>query len=477
MNLKYKNLIIIIKMSINCIFAVDNNFGISKNGKTPWNIKNDMEIFKKITENNTVIMGKNTYLSIPKKYRPLKNRNNIVISTTLNKKYYDDEEFILTDSLNNAIDVAHDMFNDVPLFICGGSKLYNECLKRKDLNKIHMTKIYEDYQTDNFIDKKFLYRNLTILNSKIYPEFEYIEYKVNHNEEEQQYLKLLENLISQDLRKTRNGNTLSDFGHNLEFDLTDKFPILTSKKVFWRGIVEELLFFIRGDTDSKKLSDKKIKIWDGNTTREFLDKRGLFNYNVGDMGPMYGWNWRHFGAEYINKETDYSNKGFDQLIDVIKKLIDEPTSRRIFMTAFDPSKVNEAVLPPCHSMVIQFYVKDGYINEYMYQRSSDSFLGLPFNITQHALLLSLIGYVTGLKPKKLIISLGDVHIYEDHIDVVKKQLNRCTYEFPKLKINKELPNTNMSIKDRVKFLEDLEFSDIKLINYISNGLIRANMIV
>ena len=244
--------------------------------------------------------------------------------------------------------------------------------------------------------------------------------------------------------------------------------------MFWRGIVKELLFFIKGKTDANILSEDGIHIWDWNTSREFLDSRNL-DYEEGDMGPMYGWNWRYFGAEYQGKDYDYTNQGFDQLRDCIDKIINDPTNRRIMMTTFDPSKVEESVLAPCHSLVVQFYIKDGVISEHMYQRSADAFLGVPFNITSNALLLCLIAKATGLQPGKLIMSFGDMHIYEEHLEQVNKQITREPHIFPLLNINKEVEDTS-SLDDVIEYLETITYEDMELIDYKHYKGIKANMI-
>lgn len=472
-------------MKFNCIIAIDENFGISKNGSIPWNVPDDMKFFKEKTMGNIVIMGKNTFQSIPEKYRPLQGRKNYLVSSTLNKldliknnsELFTDDIMVFNNlerALSSAwFTIEKNMNNEI--YVCGGSSIYNEALKHPCLDKLYLTEIKSNYETDNIIDKKFLSRPHTKYILKETDEYKISELTFYANEEEQQYINILNTLLTKNTRDTRNAECLTDFSHRLEFDLTKGFPVLTTKRVFWRGIVEELIFFLRGETDSKILANKKIHIWDLNTTREFLDNRGLSHYSEGDMGPMYGWNWRHFGAKYESKDTDYTGKGFDQLKDVIEKLTFDKTSRRILMTALDPSKVSEAVLPPCHSLVLQFFVDEDKLSMQMYQRSSDSFLGLPFNITQHALLLSLMAKITGLKPYKLTILLGDTHIYKTHIDAVKKQVSRCTYRFPQLEISKDI-SLSSSIEDKLFYLENLTYDDFKLVNYVCGTGIKAEMV-
>jgi thymidylate synthase len=216
-------------------------------------------------------------------------------------------------------------------------------------------------------------------------------------------------------------------------DLSDGFPLLTTKRMFWRGIMEELLFFIRGDTNANHLSDIGIHIWAKNTTREFLDSRGL-SWNVGDMGPMYGFNWRHYGATYRGCDAQYEGQGYDQLANVINQL-EKPGNRRVMMTTFNPLTVDQCVLPPCHGITVQFYNDGERLHCKMYQRSADLFLGLPFNIASYALLTSIIAHLVKLKPGNLSIAIGCAHIYAEHYEACGKQIMRGPKKLPKLTVN------------------------------------------
>jgi dihydrofolate reductase/thymidylate synthase len=206
--------------------------------------------------------------------------------------------------------------------------------------------------------------------------------------EEYQYINLIKHILENGISKDdRTGvGTLSIFSHNMTFNLRERFPLLTTKKVYWKAVVEELLWFISGSTNSNILKEKGVNIWDGNSSREFLDSRGLTHYNQGDIGPGYGFQWRHFGATYENMHSDYSGKGVDQLQQVIELIKKDPYSRRIVMTSWNPCDVDSMALPPCH-MFCQFYVsKGGYLSCQMYQRSADMGLGVPFNIASYSLL-------------------------------------------------------------------------------------------
>lgn len=211
----------------------------------------------------------------------------------------------------------------------------------------------------------------------------------------------------------------------------NSFPLLTTKRVFWRGLAEELLWFIKGDTNANHLAEKNVHIWDANGSREFLDNLGFKEREVGDLGPVYGFQWRHFGAEYKDFNTDYTNQGVDQLKEVIETIKTNPTDRRIILTAWNPSAIPKMALPPCH-MMCQFYVYNGELSCQMYQRSCDMGLGVPFNIASYSLLTIMIANVTGLKPGEFIHVTGDTHVYNNHIEPLKEQLKRNPFPFPKV---------------------------------------------
>jgi len=263
--------------------------------------------------------------------------------------------------------------------------------------------------------------------------------------EELAYLNLIKELLTNgDCRQTRNGKVYSLFGKTIEFDIRKKFPLITTKKVFFRGIIEELLFFLAGHTNSKILENKNINIWKPNTTKEFIESRNL-PYMEGDMGPMYGFNWIHFGAKYVDCNFNYTDEGFNQLNQVLHLLKNDPSSRRIIMTSYNPSVAEEGVLYPCHGIVIQFYVRTqediNYVSCSMTQRSADIACGVPYNIASYAALVYIICNYLGknYKPDRLIINLGDVHLYEEHIQEAKIQIEREPKDFPKLSI-KEFGN-------------------------------------
>lgn len=283
---------------------------------------------------------------------------------------------------------------------------------------------------------------------------------------EEQYLELIKNiLLNGEYRKNRTDiYTLAIFGCQLRFDLSNSFPLLTTKKIFWRGIVEELLWFIKGSTDVKELQKKNIHIWDNNSSREYFDKIGLLNREEGDLGPIYGFQWRYSGAEYKTCHDNYSNKGVDQLETIINTIRTNPNDRRMVLCSWNPSDIPKMALPPCHCLA-QFFVSKGKLSCQLYQRSADVGLGVPFNIASYALLTYMIAHITNLQPGELIHIMGDTHIYTTHIEGLRKQTCLKPYPFPRLNIKRKVENIN-----------DFTFEDFELENYISHPAIKLNMV-
>ena len=272
---------------------------------------------------------------------------------------------------------------------------------------------------------------------------------------EAQYLRLLAHVLESGAPKdTRNGHVLSKFGSQLHCDLSEGFPLLTTKKMFWRGIVEELSWFLRGSTNVQELRDKRVHIWDGNSS-----ERGY------DAGPVYGFQWRHFGAEYGDCHVDYTGQGVDQIANIIELLRTDPHSRRMVLSAWCPTQQADMCLPPCHVMY-QFYVEsDGRVSCMMTQRSADVFLGLPFNIASTALLTALIAHQVGREPGQLFINIGDAHIYEEHVDACRLQLARSAFPLSTIRIERPTDDA----------LWCFGTGDVVLMNYKCHNSIKAPM--
>jgi thymidylate synthase len=276
--------------------------------------------------------------------------------------------------------------------------------------------------------------------------------------DENQYLNLIEDILEANEEFVgRNGSTYAIFGCAMHFNLDNNVvPFLTTKKLAWKTCLRELLWFIKGDTSNKRLKEKKVHIWDSNSSREFLDSRGLTNYEEDDLGPIYGFQWRHFNAEYTHCDGDYNNKGVDQLNYIIEQLKNPATrnSRRLVMSAWNPCQIDKMALPPCH-ILCQFNVSNNNkLSCALYQRSGDVGLGVPFNIASYSLLTHLIAHHCGLVAHEFIHYLGNTHIYDDHVDGLKEQCTRKPYKFPKVNIIRLCDN-----------IDDYNENDFKIENY------------
>lgn len=444
----------------------------------------DLLCFSDIIKESTIITDNNIYQS--NQYNIFTNNKNIIITPEY-ENYKNQQNLIFLSNINNAIYYVS-LWSD-NIWIIGNKQLFDLIDNKVNIiytkNNIFAENLYEIYKSDNF----YKYTKINTFSK---------EQSDKLSTSESQYLNLLRStIIGGEFRQTRNDFTWSDFGSQLEFNMCDGFPLLTSKKMPLRIIFEELMFFIRGYTDNQILNDKNIHIWDANTSEDFIKSYSKTYENSdkllqpNDMGPMYGFQWRYFGSKYDkisnSSNTKYydSDKKYDQLQKVLDELTVDPFSRRIIMTTFNPAQVEYGVLYPCHSIVIQFYAKSNpsdsnnlLLSIKMYQRSADLFLGLPFNIASTALLLYLVcDYLsnksnksnsTTYTPHKLILTLGDTHVYQSHLDAVLTQLQSRVYDFPQLNIihKNKFPTR----------IDDYEWENIQLINYKADKLIKAKMI-
>lgn len=481
-------------------------------------LNSDMKFFKTITQEisfskfaeeiilkNVVVMGKKTWDSIPDKYKPLSNRINIVLTRNKNLHNFSYKKI-------NQLDVIYTDFKQFikfykkynpNVYVIGGSEIYNLFLQSTDKlilpKRCWLTQVYDypiiklkEMEKENkliTIEPLNNCYNLVGISENFYDtksnlNFRILHYKLNNLQEKNGeiiYLDLLNIILkSGKNRIDRTGvGTISSFGHQMRFDISQTVPLLTTKTVPWKQVIEELLWFMRGDTDAGILQNRGIKIWDGNSSRDFLDSRGLKHYPEGTLGPVYGFQWRFFGAHYHSSFADTSKienpentiGGFDQLEYIIDLLKNDPFSRRIILSGWNPNELNNMALPPCH-LLCQFYVEEinglKYLSCQMYQRSQDEFLGCPFNIFSYTVLTYILAKRCDLKPKDLIISVGDAHIYTNHIDQVKQQLSRTPRSLPKLILDDSLKN---------KQIKDITIDDFKLFGYFPNPIIRANMAI
>lgn len=445
-------------MNFEIIFARNENWVLGKDGKLPWNCKEDLALFYELTKDSVVIAGRKTIQTLPK----LQGRKVFCLGHKV--PIIDNNDSKSFSYFGTALIEAQKISKKV--FLIGGAETIKNVLTNHEhyCDKIHMSVVKDTSSGDSTLHIS-LFCGWEINNEKKYESFTYQTLVKNRDNFEKQYLTLLADVaLFGDKRDTRNGIVKSVFFKNMSFDLGKGFPIITTKKMFFRGIVEELLFFLRGETDSKVLERKGVNIWRGNTERKFLDNNGFKDREEGMMGPMYGYQWRFFGAEYDKESGKPKTVGVDQLKYIIDTIEKDKNSRRIIMTDFNPSQVFDGVLFPCHSIIVQFYVYENYLDMYCYNRSQDLFLGTPFNISSSALLLSIIAKRTGLTPRYLHIGMGDVHLYEEHLELINIQRDRIPYSLPQL----ILPEINL--------FENIKTEDIVLQNYLSHPPIKANMV-
>lgn len=445
--------------------------GIAMNGKIPWHTPTDMKYFKETTmfaestKKNVVIMGRKTFDTIG---HELYGRINYVLSSSIPKES--------TDTLiykNNMQDILLSAMNDEQvdkIFVIGGEQIYNLFFTeyRYLIEHVFITLVSTSYKCDQFFNLSNWVYDASIQREHVEDNGIHLYFYISipQNPEEEKYINLMEKIINTgELRKNRTGvDTFSLFGERLEFNITNTIPFITTKKLAWKTMLRELLWFISGDTNNKTLQDKNVHIWDGNSSREYLDSIGLKDRPEGDLGPIYGFQWRHFGADYVDCNTDYTGKGIDQLKEVIRQIRETPDSRRIILSAWNPSALHLMALPPCH-VLCQWYVRNGmYLDCQLYQRSCDVALGVPFNIASYSMLTYMLAHICNLKPGKFIHIMGDAHIYTNHVDKVREQFERHSYQFPQLRFTR-----------KVNEIDEFKEDDFEILFYKSHDSIKMEM--
>jgi len=492
--------------ALSVIVAISPRSGIGKDGKLPWNLPKDLQHFSRVTSaapagrRNAVVMGRKTWESIPARFRPLSGRINVVLSrspTEPDTRPPYPEGVLTATSVNHALEVLGNTHKEelAEVFVIGGHAAYEEALALPCCMRLFITRVGHDADCDVFFpaydEAQYSAVHVSKTQSHEGVPYDFVVYERKADmegavtptpvspsltaaggagqflHEEYGYLTSIREIIEKGVNmEDRTGvGTLSTFGMQMRFDLRKTFPLLTTKRTFWRGVVEELLWFIKGDTNAKHLSETGVKIWDANGSREFLDKRGLSHREEGDLGPVYGFQWRHFGAEYVDMHADYTGKGVDQLAECIKKIKEDPTDRRILLSAWNPADLGQMALPPCH-MFCQFYVANGELSCLMYQRSCDMGLGVPFNIASYSLLTCMMAQICDLKPGEFIHSMGNAHVYKNHVEPLRVQLKRTPRPFPVLKMNSD-----------VRDIDGFKASDFELVGYNPHGKIAMEMAV
>jgi thymidylate synthase len=469
-------------MNCNIIAVVSKNYAITYGNKLPWENQDYCTYFENLVKDGIVIMGRTTFESLPLLKRPFKDCINVVLSNEYPKyKQLTSDNLIFT----NMYGVYNDILPNNPnktIWVIGGKEVFTSLSNQSKSIYITMMDKIASSNEKKFVDIFPHYELVSYTEPKWSQEeecyFRHLRYdrnfdspNVNH---EKQYLQLLRDIMAHgNDRDDRTGvGTIGVFGRQLRYDVSKYLPILTTKFVPIQVIIKELLWFLRGETDAKILQEQGVHIWDGNTSREFLDKRGLNNYETGDGGPIYGFQWRHFNAEYNGCHANYDGQGFDQIEYIVNELKTNPFSRRIYMSAWNPSYIDKMCLPPCH-IGAQFYAEKGtdgqmYLSLQFYQRSQDVFLAANFNLISYTILLYIICKKVNMQPKEVIHVIGDAHIYKNHIEQCNTQLSRNPLPQPILEVNDDIKDKNW---------EDISVDDFTLIGYHYRPAIKADMAV
>lgn len=472
------------------IFVRGKNQEFGYKGSLPWEkLKEDLRYFQKITtetegngsKKNIVIMGRLTFESMG--HKPLSNRINIVISRRIKEGTV--EGILVAKDFQNALEQSALLIKEKhasKVFLIGGASLIQEALIHPGLEYVYRTTV-TPLNTPSFSSDVtapiIASENFKIVRSwneassdgRYEMLFEKLVKASNHPEKE--YLKLCEYVMEKGLRKIdRTGTgTMSISGGHLRVPL-DKYPLYTTKNVFFRGVAEELLFFLSGKTDTKILEAKGVNVWKGNTSRAALDKLGFTDYKEGEMGPCYGFQWRHYGGEYKpNIQLELGQSGFDQIawvIESIKKVKNDPScsvGRRLLIVAWNPLDMPKCALPCCHYS-LQFIVESGFLNCIVTMRSNDLGCGNPFNVASYALLTYMICHLVGLKPGELVLNMGDCHIYLNHIEGLREQVQRPPRSWPQLQITRHHDS-----------IDDFNLDSFLLIDYEPHPTIKLEMAV
>ena len=500
--------------------------GIGWKGQLPWkSLPGDMRRFQERTRGGAVIMGSNTWWSLPEKHRPLKDRLNVVVTSSPTKMhslgFRETPTHVLAANVNDALDVINQrssLLEHQRTYVIGGGKIYQQAIWSKRCEAIELTNVDPALGNTTKFDTFF---------PEIPPHFEKGESEVGEDgivyelwnnpkdaySPEHQYLNVLRDIRHNGAEVSdRTGvGTFQSFGVTLRFPLDHpdgRIPLMTSKRVHWKSVAEELLQFARGDINANHLSDLGVSIWKGHTSREHLDSIGGHDVETGSMWKAYGWQWRQLGMPYLGMSAPYRAlrrmlttedrneratlreqllevhpsldwaslpsglRVHDQLANVVEELRCNPSSRRIVLNAWNVSDLDQMCLPPCH-MLYTFNVSRGRLNCQMTQRSWDLFLGAPFNIAGTALLVRLLCLMTDLKPGEIKIDACNAHIYSNHVSQVDTQLHRAQieglYRFPVLRITKPVRN--------LEDLEGLSSDDLIVEDYQHLGVIKAPMAI
>lgn len=482
------------------ISCMNSRGGIGIKNKLPWRIPEELKHFNEMTKDNTVIMGMNTFQSIiDMNGRPLPNRLNMVVDKTIKGSIDNSSKnrsnIIKCRTLNDGLQYLYNMQCVDDLFVIGGGQIYEEAIKRHDcvgvINSVvkdkimldvsgsNTTKVCYDLQNvdcDTFFPVGELNNRFTtdIRDCLFRKDFRVEFYKQKDNYDEEQYLKLLKNVINRGSYKTnRTGvNTYSLTNQTLDFSLLNYknesiVPLLTSRRIPYRLAFHELIWMLKGNTSIKYLTDNNVHIWDKNTSREFLDN------HKGDLVNTYPENNLILGYPHLWRNYNYQT---DQILYIQDLFKNEPDSRRIILNAWNPTFINEAVLPPCHILYQWIIDKNtdnkSFVDVSLTLRSSDLVLGLPFNIFNTTVLTHMLCKPHGYIPRKLTVHIGDAHIYENHVENTKNNnssvldlIKRPVHEFPRIQLD-----------EYNKDIEEYKFENLKITGYVHNSPMKFDMV-
>lgn len=466
------------------VVAVDDAFGIGFRGALPWpRLRPDLEHFRGITaratpgKRNAVIMGRATWESVG--CRPLPGRVNIVLTSS--PPLVSPSDVVFASDLARAIHSAQDDDTIDQVFVIGGERVYADAAALPDQHRVLATRVRGTFPADRRfalpLDDPASYTRVAATVDRV-DEATGLVYRFEElvragavstlppRHEEHQYLDLVRRILDRGvLREDRTGvGTRALFGQVTRWSLEDgRMPLLTTKRMYWKGVVEELLWIMRGSTDARELAVRGVHVWDANARDAF--RRGQVRLE-GDLGPVYGFQWRHFGAEYVSCETAYGDDGVDQLREVVNRLREDPTSRRHVLCAWNPEDLPRMALPPCH-VLVQFMVgPDRSLTSILYQRSGDVGLGVPWNIASYALLTHMVAHVTGLRAHEFVHVIGDAHVYTTHEAALREQVQREPLPFPRVRIDPDVTD-----------IDDFRPEHIALEEYTSHSRVAMPMAV
>lgn len=445
-------------MKYTIVYATDLMGGFGLDGHLPHFKHSSLPIFKELTrvDNSWVVMGSRTWKSLPSK---LPDRTNVVVSSGETQA---DHTFA---SLKDLYNVASEV-KDVELFVVGGAKLIDSFL-RSSLFELHDVyhSIHNEY-TKSTLRMQVNWEEYGLQKVRSDGEIITTEYwsKINP---ELMYLNTIKNIMlyGQERNDRTGTGTIGLWNQTMRYSLSNgQLPMFTTKRMFFKGILEELLWFIRGDTSSKSLEEKGVNFWKDNASKKFLEERGL-PYDEGDLGPIYGFQWRHWGKPYNTEGLSDEMQGIDQLEKVIDQIKNGGHSRRIIMTAWNVSDLDKMALPPCHTLC-QFSVRNEGLSCTLFQRSGDMGLGVPFNVTSYSILTHLLAYHCNLRAHEFVHVITDAHIYKDHVEPLKEQLTRIPFDMPKIKI-----------MNKYDSIDNYKYEDIIVEGYKSHKNIRMIMAI